>query len=130
MSLLLGSSAAERVSDCRADPSHGVVVDLSDGTGERCLNDGVETITVDDRGSIQPDLDVVDVNFHSETTDGGGDLGHRNEAASAEHLGSSQQQYGSPFLTNFSQPHLASFQGSPHASTSVQAVSEHSGYLR
>jgi hypothetical protein len=71
----------------------------------------METITVDNQESIQPDLDVVDVDFRSETTDGGGDPGHRSEATSVEHLGSSQQQHGSLFLINFGQPHLVTFHG-------------------
>jgi hypothetical protein len=67
---------------------HSVIADVTDGTGERCLVDGVETVTVDDRRSVQANLDVVDMDFCSEATHRGGDLGHRHEAPRVEHLGS------------------------------------------
>lgn len=90
-----------------------MVADSSDTTGERRLRDGVETVAVDHRRSVQPDLDVVDVDFRSETTNGGGDLGYRHGAARVEHLGSGQQLDGPLLPTKFGQPHLAASRRSP-----------------
>ncbi|HLH46559.1 MAG TPA: hypothetical protein VKV25_05305, partial [Acidimicrobiales bacterium] len=75
---------------------HSVAANLTDGTGERSLLDGVETVTIDDRRSIQPHLDMVDVDLCSEAPDRSGDLGNGYEATRVEHLGSGEQQDRSP----------------------------------
>ena len=93
-------SATERVADRRADLAHNVVADSSDRTGQRCLRDGVKTVAVDDRRPVQANLDMVEVNLCGETPDRSRDLGHRNETANVEYLGSCEQQNGSPLATN------------------------------
>ncbi len=90
----------------------------------------METVAVDDRRSVQPDLDVVDVDFGGEITDRGGDLGNRHEAARVEHSGSGQHYNGPRLATGLGQPHIPAFQGSPHASASVQKASARSGRRR
>ena len=60
------SSAAERVADRRADLVQDVVADSTDEGGERLLGHGVDAIAVDDRGPIEPDLDVIDLDLRGE----------------------------------------------------------------
>jgi hypothetical protein len=43
---------------------------------------------------------MVEVNLCGETPDRSRDLGHRNETANVEYLGSCEQQNGSPLATN------------------------------
>ena len=123
-------SATERVADRRADPAHNVVADPTDRTGQRRLGDRVKTVAVDDRGPVQANLDMVEVNLCGQPPDRSGDLGHRNETANVEHLGSCEEQDGSPLATNLGQPNLATVHGSPQASASVQKESARSGRLR
>jgi hypothetical protein len=69
---------------------HDVIADLSDRTRERCLSDRVNAIAIDDRGSVQANFDVVDVNLRGQSPDRSGDLSHRNELSDVKHLGSRQ----------------------------------------
>ena len=79
-------SAAERVADRRADISHDFFVDASDGTTEGSLSDGMETIAVDHRRSVQPDRLVVNAHLCGQAADRSRDFGHRNERSNFEHL--------------------------------------------
>ncbi len=129
-SRIADSSAAERVTDRRADPLHGVAAKCP----TRPVSDPCSTVwrpsqLIDDRQPVQPDLAVVDVDVFSQTTDGGSDLGERHEAASIEHLGSGQRQDRPPLPTNFGQPDFAASRGSPQPWDAVQKVSALSGRL-
>jgi len=60
------SSAAERVADRRADLVEDLVAHSTDEGGERLLVHGVDAIAVDDRGSGEPDVDVIDFDLRGE----------------------------------------------------------------
>jgi hypothetical protein len=103
--------AANGVVDCRTDSAHDLIINTTEWSRERALQNGVKAVAIDDRGLVDACVDMVEIDLRGQASFRCGNLGDGCKSPRINYFRSSEQQNWSALLADLSQPDLASPHG-------------------